>query len=74
MIPESISPERREWALKRGTDLVSDEVFQQRAAQCQAPCPHWNGSECTLCGCGWSHLMIASKSCPDDPPRWEAVK
>jgi len=43
-----------------------------------AECEHYrtkSGKRCALCGCrvpwkiGW-----ASSKCPDNPPRWEAVK
>lgn len=76
-------------ALIAGFPQVSDEVYAERAAQCQG-CPHRRPAsamleklgardECSLCGCALQgtilgdKLRMATAQCPDKPPRWLAT-
>ena len=66
-------------ALAGGPILVPAEVAAARAAACRA-CGHFRSSDgrCGLCGCCTGRLLLdklkyASESCPDLPPRWEAL-
>lgn len=67
-----------EW-VKSGFKVVSEDVYLQRLAQCQA-CPHYggkNGSEwlarCGKCGCSGIKLFLPQEKCPLQPPKWGAV-
>ena len=55
------------------------EVERIFLEHCQ-PCEHRDGGRCSLCGCRIARdghplankIAMATSSCPDDPPRWEA--
>ena len=62
-----------------GAPRCTDEQIATRHAICVA-CPHYRNEACGLCGCPvvreenyLSKLSWADQSCPDNPPRWEAV-
>lgn len=61
-------------------DYVDIETYNARIAICE-PCPHLvhtipgTGGNCKLCWCFVAQKAKHKKSqCPDDPPRWLAVK
>jgi hypothetical protein len=46
------------------------EVQDERERRCAA-CQYFTGVQCGLCTCVVSmKVLLASESCPDDPPRW----
>lgn len=57
-----------------GLGLAPEAVIAERLAICRQ-CPQRINGHCSLCGCSLHHkVRLASQRCPDDPPRWDAVK
>jgi hypothetical protein len=61
-----------------GSDLVPDEVFQQRLDTCLM-CEHRTGNQCSMCGCFLDKFPLTGKhgkaayaveSCPLETPKW----
>jgi len=56
-----------------GIDRPQDAEIDRRSAACRS-CNKNESGKCKLCGCWvrWK-VKIASESCPETPPRWNAV-
>lgn len=67
----------KNWAAS-GFKHVTQEQYEARKAICDR-CPYWHGEQlfglgaCQRCGCSHLALYLSSKSCPDNPPRWNAI-
>jgi hypothetical protein len=65
---------------KAGGRLLPLEQVKERYEICKV-CEHFNGRGCDLCGCCtgkrkslFNKLAYPMQSCPDKPPRWNAVE
>jgi hypothetical protein len=51
--------------------IVEMQVADIREARCGV-CPHHRNGQCELCTCVVSmKVLLATESCPDNPPRWK---
>lgn len=50
-----------------------DQMVAERRDICRN-CPRWTGSHCQICLClTEAKIRAPGESCPDNPPRWNAV-
>ena len=57
-----------------GCTLSGVAVANKRLDICRG-CDWFKDNECRICGCYMPvKVYIAAMSCPDDPPKWDAVK
>lgn len=62
------------WYKLSGRDIFASMAVQERRLDTCATCPHLYRGQCGICTCYVGVMtMIASKECPDKPPRWKAV-
>lgn len=60
--------------VQSGFAHVSLEERERRRVICES-CPFFDAGRCKICGCFLRlKTVIATESCPDNPPRWGAVE